>query len=133
MLCPYCNNDAKLVYGMKIYPHRPDLFYKHFWECEPCKAYVGCHSGTEIPLGTLANAFLRQKRSHAHLAFDTLWKDKHFKSRTAAYQWLASKMGLPSNKCHIAMFDKEQCNEVLDAVTDYWQDKLSNKDTARVE
>lgn len=41
--CDYCGNDAMLVSGRAIYPHRPDLFRLNFWQCAPCDAYVGCH------------------------------------------------------------------------------------------
>lgn len=123
MLCPYCEKEAKLVYGTKIYPHRPDLFYDNFWQCEPCGAHVGCHKNTENPLGTLANDFLRLKRSQAHRAFDTLWQDRHFKNRSAAYQWLASKLDISKDKCHIGMFDRYQCDAVIEAVTDFWREK----------
>lgn len=61
MICSYCNNEAKLVSGNVIYPHRPDLAYLRFWQCAPCAAYVGCHKGTTKPLGRIANAELRQE------------------------------------------------------------------------
>lgn len=133
MLCPYCNQEAVLVKGKKIYPHRPDLSYKNFWQCEPCDAHVGCHKNTKIPLGTLANDHLRLKRLQTHQAFDTLWEDKHFRNRSLAYAWLASKLDIPTEQCHIGMFDKHQCNQVLDAVADFWKSKLSNKDPASVD
>ena len=70
--CPYCNNPAVLVGGDVIYPHRPDLYEKKFWQCDPCDAYVGCHrpgvgygDGTR-PLGRLANAELREAKKNVH-------------------------------------------------------------------
>lgn len=67
--CDYCGDAAKLVTGKAIYPHRPDLFRLHFWQCEPCGAYVGCHKkeggngdGTK-PLGRIANAELRAAKT----------------------------------------------------------------------
>jgi len=79
--CPYCQSAAKLVGGRAIYPHRPDLAAKRFWQCKPCDAYVGCHEagngqgdGTK-PLGRLANAELRKAKKDAHYAFDRLWLD----------------------------------------------------------
>lgn len=41
--CPYCQRPSLLVTGKTIYPHRPDLVAKRFWQCAPCDAYVGCH------------------------------------------------------------------------------------------
>jgi len=59
--CPYCQQQAELVGGAAIYPHRQDLADKRLWNCAPCGAYVGCHDGTETPLGRLANAELREQ------------------------------------------------------------------------
>lgn len=123
--CPYCKQPAQLVTGSSIYPHRPDLWNLRFWKCEPCDAYVGCHkkgayfyvggakivSDGTIPLGRLANAELRMAKSEAHAAFDPLWRDGGM-TRSAAYKWLAHKMGLPAGECHIGEFDVAQCKEV---------------------
>jgi len=75
---PYCRAAALLVSGAVLYPHREDLAELKFWQCEPCKAYVGCHragvghgDGSK-PLGTLANEELRRARNRAHAAFDPL-------------------------------------------------------------
>jgi hypothetical protein len=97
-----------MVGGDSIYPHRPDLKEKKFWKCIPCNAYVGCHPGTSTPLGNLANAELRRARNIVHSVFDPLWKGRKM-TRSAAYQWLASQLDIPVEKCHIAMFDISQC------------------------
>ena len=124
--CDYCGEDAKLVKGTKIYPHRSDLAHLNFHYCDNghSPAYVGCHKqhpkyspdGT-TPLGRLADAELRAAKSAAHAAFDPLWRDKGvFKSRGEAYGWLACEMGLPKSECHIGMFDVEQCEQAKDIV-----------------
>jgi len=118
VICQYCNQPAKLVTGQKIYPHRPDLHHKHFWECEPCKAFVGCHArgngygdGT-TPLGILANPQLRQLKSAVHAKFDPAWKSGEF-TRSEAYGWLAEQLGIPKHECHIGLFTKEMCHKAL--------------------
>ena len=111
MKCPYCNAEAKLVTGVDIYPHRPDLACLNFWLCTPCDAYVGCHKGSTRPLGRLANATLRHARSRAHAAFDVLWKTKKMR-RSEAYLWLANQLGLPFERTHIGEFDEPMCTRV---------------------
>lgn len=115
--CPYCEAEAKLVDGKTIYPHRPDLHAKKFWECEPCDAYVGCHPNTDKPMGRLATLALRQWKMKVHAHFDLLWKNeegkKKYQARSAAYVWLAGRMGIPVTDCHIGMFSEEQCAEAL--------------------
>lgn len=111
-ICPYCGEFSAKVDGQHVYPHRPDLFRKVFYVCDPCDARVGCHPGTEKPLGRLANAELRRAKSNAHAQFDPLWRQGVFKSRGAAYKWLARELGIDGGDCHIGMFDVETCELV---------------------
>lgn len=125
--CPYCNGYAHLVTGATVYPHRWDLRALLFWQCKPCKAFVGCHkrgapvdvviSDGTIPLGRLANAELRRAKSEAHAAFDPMWKEKGSKlSRREAYRHLANALGITPEECHIGMFDEEMCKRVVEIV-----------------
>lgn len=120
-ICPYCGASAKKVTGQTIYPHRQDLSDKVFYQCSPCKAWVGCHKGTDKPLGRLADAKLRQAKQKAHAAFDPLWKTKmqrdncsKKKARGAGYKWLAGQLKIEIKDCHIGMFTPEQCNLVIE-------------------
>lgn len=113
-LCSYCGKQSDLVTGADIYPHRPDLFGKWFYECAPCNAYVGCHptGDGKSPLGRLANAELRRAKSIAHAAFDPLWKNGSM-NRHQAYKYLAKEIGIPPESAHIGMFDVVQCKQVV--------------------
>lgn len=110
--CPYCDKPAKLVTGIAIYPHRPDLLHKYFYQCAPCDASVGCHPGSTKPLGKLANAPLRKIRTQAHALFDPLWKTKTM-TRREAYGWLAKELNISTHNCHIGMMDVEACKNVI--------------------
>lgn len=112
-VCPYCSSKAKLVSGSEIYPGRSDLLALKFYSCKRCDAYVGCHKGTELPLGTLANSELRKFRQCAHRSFDARLKDGK-QDRREAYEWLAAQLGIPQDECHIGMFDLAQCKRVID-------------------
>lgn len=101
--CPYCGNAADRVqnqWGIK-------------YECPPCDARVGCHPGTDTPLGTMANASLRSARMAAHAAFDPIWKE-HGMRRASAYRWLASMLGISKRRCHIALFDEALCRSTVE-------------------
>jgi len=113
MKCPYCGNDAELVGGDVVYPHRPDLADKKIWRCVPCDARVGCHPETTKPLGRLANGPLRRAKMDAHAAFDPIWQRGEMK-RGDAYGWLATQLGIAKEDCHIGMFDLRQCNKVVE-------------------
>lgn len=114
VFCDYCGSEAVLVEDSEIYGRS----YGHkCWLCRRCNAYVGCHRGTNKPLGRLANADLRRWKTAAHDAFDPLWKYGKFKHRrNAAYAWLAEQMNLPVDKTHIGMFDVGQCKRVIEIV-----------------
>ena len=130
-----CGAFAVLVGGEAIYPHRPDLYHKKFWQCAPCDAYVGCHppvkangkggqgDGT-VPLGRLANAELRRWKNSAHRVFDPLWRDGPMR-RKQAYQWLAKKLGIEFKDCHIGMFDVQLCKQTVEACKSYRPEKAA--------
>lgn len=113
LACGYCQLPAQKVTGAVIYPHRPDLKHKVIYACFPCDAYVGCHPGTDRPLGLLANAELRAARQAAHAAFDPIWRGTAV-SRTKAYAWLAQALQLETRRCHIGMFDIALCQRVVE-------------------
>lgn len=116
--CPYCGatiqkSDSKVVYGRSF-------GWVYICQRYPiCDAYVGCHKKNGRPLGRLANKELRTWKVRAHNAFDPLWKSGDM-SRTNAYSWLADKMGIDKSKCHIGMFDVEQCKEVVRIMNEFY-------------
>lgn len=60
----------------------------------------------------MSNASLRRARHRAHRAFDQMWRRLGMR-RSAAYRWLAARMGLCSDNCHMSKFSIEQCAEVV--------------------
>lgn len=119
-VCPYCKSFSKRVTGEAIYPHRKDLYSLTFYQCEPCRAYVGTHKNSDgVPLGRLANASLRAAKSGAHREFDQLWRDGLMK-RKEAYKWLADQLCLDKKDCHIGMFDIGMCKTVRNISLDKW-------------
>ena len=107
--CQYCGCYARLEATQ----------WGHRYICDDCQAWVGCHKDGR-PKGTLANAELRQARIDAHRAFDPLWQAcmrlrgwGKRRSRTTAYRWLAERLGLTVEECHIGMFDLAQCQRVV--------------------
>lgn len=116
VFCDYCGEPAELaddslIYG-KSYGHK-------IWICCRCGAYVGCHRGTDKPLGRLANDQLRQYKKAAHNAFDPLWKSGRFINRRRdAYAWMAKAMGIPPEKAHIGMFDVPDCKKLIQIINE---------------
>ncbi len=116
VLCPYCLAGAELVEGTEIYGH--DYPDRKFWLCRKCRSYVGCHPGTDVPLGSLANEELRRWRRQAHLSLDPLWKGKPDEKnlRREVYEKVAELLGLKVADAHIAKFDVEKCKKVVSLV-----------------
>lgn len=118
VFCPYCGRRAEYVDSKVIYGRSYGMAYL----CRPCNAYVGVHDGTDKPMGSLADAELREWRKAAHATFDPLWKYGTFtRRRNKAYEWLSGKMGLPKEKTHIAMFDVSQCKDVINIINESYR------------
>jgi hypothetical protein len=107
--CRYCGSQVIFTQNK----------FGFIYKCIKCDAYVGVHKKTQVPLGTLANKELRHWRGMAHIHFDLLWKYKKFEmkdknGRHKAYAWLAKEMGIKKNDCHIARFDIDECQRVIE-------------------
>ena len=112
-VCRYCGNPVVLTSNAEIYGK--EYGNGKCFLCRKCKAYVGVHTETLTPLGTLANDELRKWRHKAHNEFDKLWKGKTRKmTRYNAYGWLSKQMNLRRDETHIALFEIEQCKQVID-------------------
>jgi hypothetical protein len=118
IICPYCETDALLKTGFEIFPHKPDLYDLHFWECSSCDARVGTHINTITPMGKLANVAHRRLKKAAHRAFDPVWQSNQL-GRNEAYFWLAQQLGIEIKDCHIGLFDEATCQRVIDICTKY--------------
>jgi hypothetical protein len=136
VVCDYCSQPAPLVTGKEVFPHRPDLWEKKFYQCKPCDAHVGCHpaaatkgggmgDGT-VPLGRLANPELRRAKTAAHAAFDPIWRTGPLKRREA-YVWLSQQLRIPFKDCHIGMFDLDQCRAVVAACLRHHNEEASQQ------
>lgn len=124
VVCDYCGKPAELVSSVEIYGRS----YGHnMYRCRSCDAYVGCHKGTNEPMGRLANPELRRWKIMAHKSFDPLWRHGRFKGfRNVAYDWLASQLGLPIEKTHIGMFDVAECKmtvQICEAENKKWRNQ----------
>ena len=128
VICPYCKERAVLRDSSVVYRRS----YGPIWICFDCDAYVGVHQDSKnyLPLGTLADAETRKWRERAHDTFDPLWQRKmeqesisKSQARKLGYKWLAGQLNISVKKCHIAMFDMEQCQKVVEICQPY-TDKL---------
>ena len=112
--CNYCGRETRRVLGAELGLSGGVWANKVFFACpnEPCDAYVGCYSDGR-PLGSTANAQLRNARKIAHAAFDPTWQSGRL-SRDEAYCWLAKELNLPKHLTHMGMFSLDQCRRVVE-------------------
>lgn len=111
--CPHCSGAVAFasnseVYG-RVYGEWPWIY---LCQAQPCRAYVGTHPDTNLPLGTLATAAIRAARKSAKDQFNALWQGGRM-SRTEAYSWLAGKLNIPVAACHFGWFDEVQCSSAV--------------------
>jgi hypothetical protein len=129
-VCPYCQKPTEYIDSSFVY----SISYGMIYICKDCYAYVGVHEGTDTALGRLSNKELRAAKIKAHAAFDQIFRDglinkiwKEFfpntRNRRKAYKWLSKQMNIPEAKCHIGMFDVDECNKVVEICTPYFESK----------
>lgn len=106
--CVACQKQiqARLTTGAEVYPHRPDLHRLHFWICDTCKNFVGCHKTkkqNKKPLGHIATPQLKRLRQQIHSRLDPIWQSGKC-SRTKLYDLISRKLG---KKYHTATLKSE--------------------------
>ena len=94
-----------VVYNGKEYGDWPYIYL-----CNDCRAYVGLHPETNIPLGTLADEEIRQARKLCKDPFEKLWRSGKM-TRNEAYKALAAYFRIEKEECHFAWFTAEMCYE----------------------
>ena len=113
LTCPKCHSKALLRPASVVYGNKADPNAK-VYVCATypaCDSYVNAHRHTNHPMGTLADAVLRQKRRETHLELDRLWKNG-LMSRAEAYRLIQFYLGVPSEDAHIGKFFVGRCEEV---------------------
>lgn len=53
-------------------------------------------------------------RMIAHRAFDPIWEERVLMTRSEAYEWLAEKLGLDREHCHMSRMDEETALRVAE-------------------
>jgi len=108
--CRYCGSPVRLGTHAEVYQGRSFGDWPYVYRCveDRCGAYVGLHPKTDLPLGTLADARLREARRRHKAPFVSLkrlmgWSDHQ------AYAWLADRLGIPLRDCHWSWFEVNDC------------------------
>lgn len=109
LVCPYCGNATQQNDSAEIYH---GISYGIIYLCKPCNAYVGCHKGTTLSMGRLANSDLREAKKRAHHYLDQLWQPKVY-NRPIVYKWLSESLGINREFTHIGMSNVKQCEKII--------------------
>ncbi|VUD67788.1 hypothetical protein UKMH10_5551 [Burkholderia pseudomallei] len=109
--CRFCGGAVRIARNSEIYG-RDFGDWPWAYLCGGCRAYVGMHPQTAIPLGTLADNETRAARMRAKAAFNPLWQ-RDGMSRSEAYSWLAARLGIAVGETHIGWFDVAMCDRVV--------------------
>lgn len=113
--CPYCGANASLRPASVVYGEATKTADSYLYVCDrypKCDSYVGAHKRTKLPMGTLANGDLRNKRIQAHKAFDWMWKSGRM-TKWEAYKWMQGKLALNDEQAHIAKFGEYMCDRLI--------------------
>lgn len=115
IICDECGSPRVHLQKRSFMRMRVTNKWDLVWHCLDCLALVGCHEGTDIPLGLMASAQTRAARFDAHKAFDRLWRGGRM-SRADAYMWLSQTLMVPVEQAHIGMLTERQCEKLVEAV-----------------
>ncbi|WP_434034808.1 zinc-finger-containing protein [Cupriavidus sp. a3] len=126
-LCDSCGGKAVLArMGEAAYPYQED--HGPVWICPPCQAWIGVRARSKhhTPLGRLADAALREKKSQLHDALEPLVAAKMrrdgvnaFEARGKAMKWLIASLDLPIDSPTIHALSLEQCEQALQFITEF--------------
>ena len=114
MRCPYCGSPV--VYRSADGIYRDNSRGTMLYVCSrypECDSYVRVHTGTNIPVGSMANHELRTLRRTAHHYFDQLYESGYM-SKQDAYQWLADLIMAPLSEAHIGHLGEYYCKQVIE-------------------
>lgn len=114
--CDECGSPRVALQNTRFMNFKRVQRWSLIWFCSDCAAFVGCHEGTDIPLGYMANLTTREARYRAHQVFDKLWRNGGAMLRADAYDWMAMTLNIPHEKAHIGMLNAEQCETLIAAV-----------------
>ena len=129
--CQECGAAAEVVPASVFYPGRADLAKKWRWRCPECGAHCGCHGTSKKPLGRPCGPELRRARGLLHEKFDEIWRraPDYYQNaepsalpiirsgaRARCHHWLAMRLQIPFEECHIALFDLERCRAAWRAI-----------------
>ena len=113
--CPYCGRTAVLRKASYVHKNASDRDFLYVCSGYPdCDAYVGVHTGTKLPMGTLADAKLRRKRIETHQVFDAIWQNGIL-TKKDAYRWMGDIFCLTTAQAHIGHFSHYYCDRLMDA------------------
>lgn len=112
IFCRYCGDNLFLQDNAKLYGGRP---FGKAYICEnypACDTYVGVHKGTTQPLGTPANAELREIRRRVHASLDPIWQSGKL-PRSRLYRQMAALLYNGARDYHTAWLDIADGREAL--------------------
>lgn len=113
--CDNCGGPRVHLQKRSLMRMRTPKAWDLVWHCLDCLALVGCHEGTDIPLGLMADVMTRDARYNAHRVFDRLWRGGGF-TRAEAYAWMARTLMIDPAEAHIGMLSERQCEALMEAV-----------------
>lgn len=106
--CPHCRSTVDLVNHAEVFGQ--EYGWPLMYLCCGCGARVGTHSGTDIPLGTLADERTSKARTEVHKMLDSLWREDPGRLRSRVYLALSRLLGF---QVHIGWLDYEGCEKVV--------------------
>jgi len=135
--CDCCGTSGVRLVGNEEVYGKPYGLWPYCYVCPHCRAYVGLHPETDLPLGFMADSFIRDARKAAKAPFQCICRVKYESiqdcydvkrermvkrkiiNRSAAYEWLSKATGIEPKLCHFAMMDEDTAMRVFEVCFNY--------------
>ncbi|CAM3390205.1 MULTISPECIES: zinc-finger-containing protein [Cupriavidus] len=134
-VCDDCGAKANLARaGDETYPYLED--HGPVWICTACQAWIGVRARSKhnAPLGRLANAALRERKSQLHDALEPLVAAKMrrdgvnaFAARGKAMKWVIASLGMAVATPSIHALSLEQCEQAIQFIAEFQASRHSDR------
>ncbi len=109
-ICPYCSKKTQLIKTDNVFNKN---VYGWKYICQPCEAYVFCHSNTHNAIGRLGNVKLHALKVELRYYIDTLLNAGIFLSFVDVNRYIRKTIHKTINYCHVENLDEVECEEVI--------------------
>lgn len=115
-ICHCCGSAVTLTPKTEIKPSARKGEMVYLCNSGDCGAYVGCRSGRNTAIGSLAKYETRLARGKAFAAMKELMQSKSLGGEREVYAWMRNILNLPHGRHGISWLRENECNKLVQEI-----------------